>query len=267
MTFSWIIGYRRPTRAKMSPYECGMTPVGDARERFSVKFYLVAMLFILFDVEAVFLYPWAVILKELKMFGFWEMLIYIGIVLVGLLYVWKKGVLDWNQVSIAARGRVMAFTPPITDLEELKSHPALAKLLAWRKDAVTGAKFDREELTIWIDAGAIRDVCAVLRDEAECPFNYLCDITCVDWYPAEPRFEVVYHLLSLREKERVRLKVRLGGDNPTHPFGGFGLAGCQPFRARDFRSIRNSFHRTSEPGTSSDARRLGRPSFAKGLPC
>ena len=109
----------------------------------------------------------------------------------------------------------MALTPPITDLEELKSHPALAKLLAWRKGAVTGAKYDREELTIWIDAGAIRDVCAVLRDEAECPFNYLCDITCVDWYPAEPRFEVVYHLLSLREKERVRLKVRLGGENPT----------------------------------------------------
>jgi len=82
-----------------------MTPVGDARERFSVKFYLVAMLFILFDVEAVFLYPWAVILKELKMFGFWEMLIYIFIVLIGLFYVWKKGVLDWSQVS-ARRGEV-----------------------------------------------------------------------------------------------------------------------------------------------------------------
>jgi len=105
VTLSWIIGYRRPTRAKMSPYECGMTPVGDARERFSVKFYLVAMLFILFDVEAVFLYPWAVILKELKMFGFWEILIYILIVLIGLFYVWKKGVLDWSQVS-ARRGEV-----------------------------------------------------------------------------------------------------------------------------------------------------------------
>src|SRR5919109_4026904 len=89
---SWLIGYRRPTRAKLSPYECGMTPVGDARERFSVKFYLVAMLFILFDVEAVFLYPWAVILRELKMFGLWEMLVYIGIFLVGFFYVWKKGV-------------------------------------------------------------------------------------------------------------------------------------------------------------------------------
>jgi NADH-quinone oxidoreductase subunit A len=94
---STFIGKHRYSRAKMSPYECGMTPVGDARERFSVKFYLVAMLFILFDVEAVFLYPWAVLLRELKMFGFWEMLVYIGIVLVGLFYVWKKGVLDWSS--------------------------------------------------------------------------------------------------------------------------------------------------------------------------
>ena len=102
---SSLIGYRRPTPAKMSPYECGMTPVGDARGRFSVKFYLVAMLFILFDVEAVFLYPWAVILRDLKMFGFWEMLVYIGIMLVGFFYVWKKGALDWGQPS-ARRGDV-----------------------------------------------------------------------------------------------------------------------------------------------------------------
>ena len=81
----------------MSQYECGMTPVGDARQRFSVKFYLVAMLFILFDVEAVFLYPWAMIFKDLKMFGFWEMLVYIGIVLAGFLYIVKKGVIDWNE--------------------------------------------------------------------------------------------------------------------------------------------------------------------------
>ena len=98
---SWLIGQRKPTRAKMSAYECGMTPVGDARQRFSVKFYMVAMLFILFDVEAVFLYPWAIILKDLKkmgqgMFGFWEMIVYILIVLVGYWYIWKKGVLDWG---------------------------------------------------------------------------------------------------------------------------------------------------------------------------
>src|SRR5271170_8363783 len=97
---SWLVGQRKPTRAKMEPYECGMTAVGDARGRFSVKFYLVAMLFILFDVEAIFLYPWAVILRQLKMFGFWEMMVYIAIVLVGLFYVWKKGVLDWGLTAI-----------------------------------------------------------------------------------------------------------------------------------------------------------------------
>ena len=103
---SWVLGKRRPTRAKLSPYECGMAPVGDARNRFSVKFYLVAMLFILFDVEAVFLYPWAVILRDLKMFGFWEMMVYIAIVLVGFFYVWKKGVLDWNRSSLLRRGQI-----------------------------------------------------------------------------------------------------------------------------------------------------------------
>jgi NADH-quinone oxidoreductase subunit A len=96
VTLSWLIGQHKPNRAKMSPYECGVQPIGDARGRFSVKFYLVAMLFILFDVEAVFLYPWAVILRQLKMFGFWEMMVYIAILLVGLFYVWKKGVLDWG---------------------------------------------------------------------------------------------------------------------------------------------------------------------------
>jgi NADH-quinone oxidoreductase subunit A len=93
---SALLGERRPSRAKNQAYECGITPTGDARGRFSVKFYLVAMLFILFDVEVVFLYPWAVIFRDLKMFGFWEMLVYIGIVLVGFFYIWKKGVLDWN---------------------------------------------------------------------------------------------------------------------------------------------------------------------------
>jgi NADH-quinone oxidoreductase subunit A len=108
VSLSWLIGQRRPTRAKMSAYECGMTPVGDSRQRFSVKFYLVAMLFILFDVEAVFIYPWAVTLRQFKANGqshFWllEMFLYIGIFLVGFFYVWKKGVLDWGETS-AKRG-------------------------------------------------------------------------------------------------------------------------------------------------------------------
>jgi len=110
---SWIIGYRKPTRAKLSPYECGMTPIGDARERFSVKFYLVAMLFILFDVEAVFLYPWAIILKDLKamgqgVFAISEMFVYIAIVLVGFFYIWKKGVLDWGLTINDAKNRIDA---------------------------------------------------------------------------------------------------------------------------------------------------------------
>src|SRR5690349_21535455 len=105
VTLSHLLGKHKWTRAKNSPYECGINPTGDAQQRFSVKFYMVAMLFILFDVEAVFLYPWAVILRDLKMFGFWEMLVYIGIVLVGFFYVWKKGALDWGGAS-TGRGEV-----------------------------------------------------------------------------------------------------------------------------------------------------------------
>ena len=93
---SWLVGERKPTRDKLSPYECGMPPTGDAREPFAVKFYLVAMLFILFDVEAVFLFPWAVIFRQLGLFGFIEMFVYILILLAGYIYLWKKGALDWN---------------------------------------------------------------------------------------------------------------------------------------------------------------------------
>jgi NADH-quinone oxidoreductase subunit A len=94
---SHLVGKHKWTPAKNSPYECGIAPTGDAQQRFSVKFYLVAMLFILFDVEAIFLYPWAVIARDLRMFGFWEMLVYIGLVLVGFFYIWKKGIIDWNK--------------------------------------------------------------------------------------------------------------------------------------------------------------------------
>ena len=99
ITLSYLIGQHKVNKSKMSPYECGMEPVGDVRQRFSVKFYLVAMLFILFDVEAVFLFPWAIILRKLRMFGFWEMMTYVLVVLVGFIYVWQKGVLDWNKSS------------------------------------------------------------------------------------------------------------------------------------------------------------------------
>jgi NADH-quinone oxidoreductase subunit C len=109
----------------------------------------------------------------------------------------------------------MALAPAITDLEQLKGHPAVARLLGWNPAAVTEVKFDREEMTISVAPENLREACGLLRDDAECAFNYLSDITCVDWYPAEPRFEVVYHLLSIPNKERVRLKVRLESANPS----------------------------------------------------
>ncbi len=96
---SLLLGHRVRNKAKDMPYESGMVPTGDAQHRFSVKFYLVGMLFILFDMEAIFLYPWAVVFKELKMFGFLEMLLFIVLVLCGFFYIWKKGVLDWAALG------------------------------------------------------------------------------------------------------------------------------------------------------------------------
>ncbi|MFZ0815619.1 MAG: NADH-quinone oxidoreductase subunit C [Candidatus Sulfotelmatobacter sp.] len=109
----------------------------------------------------------------------------------------------------------MPLAPAITDLEQLKGHPAVARLLAWNTSSVAGVKFDRDEMTIYVDRSNLREACAILRDDPECDFNFLSDITCVDWYPAEPRFEVVYHLLSIAKKERVRLKVRLDSASPV----------------------------------------------------
>jgi NADH-quinone oxidoreductase subunit A len=101
---SHVIGKRKNTRAKLMPYECGMDPVGSAHQRFSVKFYLIAMLFILFDIEAVFLLPWAVSFKSLiynfnipRTFVFFEMMIFVAVLLVGYIYVWKKGLFEWNR--------------------------------------------------------------------------------------------------------------------------------------------------------------------------
>lgn len=101
IAMSWFIGRHRNTKDKLEAYECGIPAEGDARGRFSVRFYMVAMLFILFDVEAVFMMPWAVIYRKLpaitgsRLFGFWEMVVYLGFVVVGVFYVWKKGILDW----------------------------------------------------------------------------------------------------------------------------------------------------------------------------
>src|SRR5882724_5520368 len=99
---SRIFGKNRPTAAKLMPYECGMNPIGNARERFSVKFYLVAMVFLLFDIEAIFLVPWAISYKNLiehygKLFPYFEMMIFIALFLVGYIYVLRKGVLEWGK--------------------------------------------------------------------------------------------------------------------------------------------------------------------------
>ncbi|HEX6804046.1 MAG TPA: NADH-quinone oxidoreductase subunit C [Terriglobales bacterium] len=109
----------------------------------------------------------------------------------------------------------MALAPAVTDIEQLKSHPAVTRLVGWNAQAVEAVKFDREEMTITVVREAIREACALLRDDPACPFNYLADVTCVDWYPSDPRFEVIYHLLSIPNKERVRLKVRLSGEMPA----------------------------------------------------
>jgi NADH-quinone oxidoreductase subunit A len=95
LTVSFLLGKKVRNKVKDTPYESGIVPTGDARQRFSVKFYLVGMLFILFDIEAIFLYPWVVVYRDLKMFGFIEMLIFVILILSGFFYIWKKGALDW----------------------------------------------------------------------------------------------------------------------------------------------------------------------------
>jgi NADH-quinone oxidoreductase subunit A len=100
---SWFVGRHHNTKVKLAPYECGIEAVGDARSRFSVRFYMVAVIFILFDVEAVFMMPWAIIYRKLpaitghRLFGFWEMVVYLGFVAVGLYYIVRKGILDWSM--------------------------------------------------------------------------------------------------------------------------------------------------------------------------
>ncbi len=97
LILSWVMGIRNPNAAKLAPYESGMNPVGNARERFSIQFSIVAMLFLLFDVEAIFLFPWAVVYRDLKFFAFYEMFVFIAVMLAGFVYVWKKGALEWEE--------------------------------------------------------------------------------------------------------------------------------------------------------------------------
>ncbi len=96
MGISSFLGPRKPSAEKLSTYECGAPPIGSPRNRFAVKFYVVAMLFIVFDVEVVFLFPWAVMFRKLGLFGFVEMLVFLVVLGLGLVYVWKRGALEWE---------------------------------------------------------------------------------------------------------------------------------------------------------------------------
>jgi NADH-quinone oxidoreductase subunit C len=109
----------------------------------------------------------------------------------------------------------MALEPALTDLEQLKSHAEVACLLTWNAAAVEGAKFDRNELSIYVERTALRSACTTLKNDPSLQYDSLSDVTCVDWIPRGPRFEVIYHLFSTVTKKRVRLKVRLAGDNPA----------------------------------------------------
>jgi len=121
---STFVGQRKRTRTKLMPYECGKDPVGSARERFSVKFYLIAMIFILFDIEVIFLVPWAAVFKalaaqgpEMRTFVYLEMMIFIGLLLVGYIYIVKKGAFDWGE---RARREAEAEARALADLEARK---------------------------------------------------------------------------------------------------------------------------------------------------
>jgi NADH-quinone oxidoreductase subunit A len=96
VALGWLIGPNKPDSEKLSPYECGFEAFEDARMRFDVRYYLVAILFILFDLEIAFLFPWAVVLDEIGIFGFVSMMVFVAILVVGFIYEWKKGALDWE---------------------------------------------------------------------------------------------------------------------------------------------------------------------------
>ena len=107
----------------------------------------------------------------------------------------------------------MPLAPAVTDINLLKDRLEVARLLEWNTAAVAGAKFDRNELTIWIERQDLLDAMTLLRDDSQLRFNLLSDVTCVDWYPSEPRFEVVYELRSIPRNKRVRVKVKLNSDD------------------------------------------------------
>src|SRR5207344_3064653 len=159
-----LFGYRRPSRVKAQPYECGITPTGDAREPFSVKFYLVAMVFILFDVEAIFLYPWAYIFKDLarnvetRWFGFIEMMMYVAILLVGYIYLWKKGALDWNKSKKYGKPlKDLSNVSNVTQLVDAKANVVVEQLRKWNARAVLQVIEYHGQTTLVVPKELLRD--------------------------------------------------------------------------------------------------------------
>lgn len=136
----------------------------------------------------------------------------------------------------------MALELAITDIEQLKDNPALACLLSWRPEVVKDAKWDRSELTIWVNRDSIVDVLKTLRDDSATKFEFLCDVTALDWYPSEPRFEVVYHVLSYQLKTRIRIKVKLTGETPTIDSITSLWPGANPFEREVFDLFGIRFH-------------------------
>jgi NADH-quinone oxidoreductase subunit A len=97
LVFAWLLRPHRPYPSKLTTYECGETPVGDTRVRFNIRFYVVALIFLIFDVEVIFLFPWATVYQHLGWFAFFEMLVFLAILLIGYAYVWRKGDLEWDK--------------------------------------------------------------------------------------------------------------------------------------------------------------------------
>jgi NADH-quinone oxidoreductase subunit C len=138
----------------------------------------------------------------------------------------------------------MALQPAVTDLELLKERPAVECLLNQMPQALQAAKFDRGELTVWIDPVRLIEALKLLRDSPTTTFEYLADVTAVDWFPSEPRFEVVYSLLSYQRRERLRVKVRLNSTDPCVESVTSMWAGASPFEREvyDLMGIRFQGH-------------------------
>ncbi|MGA3245955.1 MAG: NADH-quinone oxidoreductase subunit A [Bacteroidota bacterium] len=125
MFASWILRPRRPYPGKVAPYECGEDPVGDAWVRFNVRFYVVALIFLIFDVEVVFLFPWALVFRNLGLFAFLEMAVFLAILIVGFVYVWVKGDLDWDKPRPEVPRVNRILTPPVVAGKTVEEHPVV----------------------------------------------------------------------------------------------------------------------------------------------